>query len=337
MVNYTTSTVGKQPKTPCARFMCCLETFRIICYTCTMMEKVCKNELLNLGAKESIPLSSLSSFHIGGPAAFVMEADNADAVLKALSVCKSCGLPVALIGNGSNLLCPDEGFEGLVIKLKKTGALPKIKSNHFTAFAGDSLSRIANFSVNSGYAGFERLAGIPGSVGGAVAMNAGAYGGEIKDVLSKVHIINNGIDTWERIRTNDFGYRKSPYAWPEVILLEAEFEVAAADENTSEIMNDCMQKRKDKQPLEFPSAGSVFKRPDGYFAGKLIEDAGLKGLRFGGAEVSEKHAGFIVNRGGATEADVLRLIEHIQVTVKELFGVSLEREILRLREIVCTF
>ena len=293
--------------------------------------------LQKLGAKENILLSQVSTFHIGGPAALFIETNNADTIQEACSICRESGFPIALIGNGSNILCPDAGFEGLVIKAKRSESLPQITEDRITAFAGDSLTYIANYTVKSGYSGFERLAGIPGTIGGAIAMNAGAYGGEIIDVLDRVHVLQSGIDRWITASREEFGYRISPFTWPKTIVLEAEFKLSPGDGSERVVMEDCLMRRKDKQPLEFPSAGSVFKRPTGHFAGKLIEEAGLKGFRIGGAEVSEKHAGFIINRGGATEKDVLDLIDYIQNSVYSKYGVKLEREVLMLGEIACTF
>lgn len=327
----------KKEKNNIRNIPCYLEYASLLCYTNNMMDKYGINLLRTLGARENIPLASLSTFHIGGPASFVIEASNAETVLKTVTVCRDSHYPVALIGNGSNILFPDEGFAGVIIKIKRSETLPYIRDGIFKAFAGDLLVPIAKHTVKNGYSGFERLAGIPGSIGGAIAMNAGAYGGEIKDVLHRVHIIRNFQDEWLESDESQFGYRKSPFTWPGSIILEAEFRISKGDGTESSVMEDCLQKRREKQPLEFPSAGSVFKRPVGYFAGKLIEDAGLKECRIGGAEVSEKHAGFIINKGGATEKDVLTLINHIQQTVLSLYGVSLEREVLRLEEIACTF
>lgn len=325
------------PKNNTPRLNCQLETSVMVCYTEYMNNTIVKNALLCLGAKENVLLSSLTTFHIGGPASFFIEADNADTIKAVYSICNESHFPLAVIGNGSNLICPDIGFDGLVLKVKKSNRLPIINANSFTAFAGDSLTQISNFIVKSGFSGFERLAGIPGSIGGAVSMNAGAYGSEIKDVLKRVHYICDGSDYWATVNPDEFGYRKSPFSWPSSVILEAVFTVATDNGQSVSVMDDCMRQRREKQPLEYPSAGSVFKRPAGYYAGKLIEDAGLKGFRIGGAEVSEKHAGFIINRGGATEKDVLTLIEYIQETVFSKFNVALEREVLRLGEIVCTF
>lgn len=301
------------------------------------MDKYGLNELCSIGAKENISLASLSTFHIGGPASALIEARNADMVLSALSICHEFHLPVAMIGNGSNLLFPDNGFDGVILKIRKSDSAPTISDNKFQVFSGDSLVQTAKHTVKNGYSGFERLAGIPGSIGGAIAMNAGAYGGEIKDVLSRVRVLQNGRDTWVNAETDQFGYRISPFRWPDSIILEAEFHVIPGDGSETAVMEELLKKRREKQPLEYPSAGSVFKRPEGSFAGKLIEDAGLKGYRIGGAEVSEKHAGFIINRGGATEKDVLNLIDHIQNCVFKLYGIMLEREVLRLEEIACIF
>lgn len=317
--------------------ICYLETKAVFCYTYFMFNEKFKRELTELGAKENVPLSSLSTFRIGGPAAFFLEATNADMIKKAYFICRDAHCPLAFIGNGSNIICPDKGFEGVIIKIKKSNSLPVLENNFMKVFSGDLLTQIALYSVKKGYSGFERLAGIPGTVGGAIAMNAGAYGGEIKDVLYRVHILTQDSEYWTLASPDMFGYRKSPFKWPSSIVTEAIFRLESGNGAEKEIMEDCLCRRKEKQPLEYPSAGSVFKRPEGFFAGKLIEDAGLKGYRIGGAEVSTKHAGFIINRGGATEADVMNLIDFIQSRILSQFGVFLEREVIRLGEISCIF
>ena len=183
--------------------------------------------------------------------------------------------------------------------------------------------------------GMERLSGIPGTVGGACAMNAGAYGAEIKQILSRVHVLENGTDRWIDVNPDEMGYRKSPFSFPQRIVLEAELRLLPDDGGAAARMQDCTARRREKQPIEYPSAGSVFKRPEGYFAGALIEQCGLKGRQIGGAQVSEKHAGFIINRGGATENDVSALIAEIQATVTAERGVRLECEIKRMGDGVC--
>jgi UDP-N-acetylmuramate dehydrogenase len=174
------------------------------------------------------------------------------------------------------------------------------------------------------------LCGIPGTVGGACAMNAGAYGGEIKQILKRIRIYRNGRDEWVNVQDGDLGYRRSAFTFPGAIALEAEFELRPDDGTAAETMQSCMEKRRAKQPLELPSAGSTFKRPEGHFAGALIDQCGLKGYSVGGAQISPKHAGFVVNTGGATERDISALITHVQKVVKEQTGVILEPEIKRI-------
>ena len=315
----------------------CLAAGLAFCYNEIMNNYVLCEKLLSLGGKRDIPLGSLTTFKIGGPAGYVLEAADAAVLKKALSLCAEAGCPVALIGNGSNLLAPDEGFSGVVIKAVHTGSSHAFHGRSVTAYCGESLTALAAESVRRGLSGMERLCGIPGTVGGACAMNAGAYGGEIKDVLCRVHVFTGDGDIWEDVNPALLGYRRSPYTWPERVVLEAELCLKEGDGTEAEVLEDCLKKRRDRQPLEYPSAGSVFKRPEGFFAGKLIEDAGLKGFSIGGAQVSEKHAGFIINRGGATEKDVLALIEHIQNTVFKESGIELQPEIKRFGETVCTF
>ena len=302
-----------------------------------MISNAICEKLTRLGARRDVPLSSICTFRIGGPASYVIEASSSDTVIDAVSICREEHIPVAVVGNGSNILFPDNGFDGLILKISRRNIPVEITDGRMRVFAGDSLTQIALNSVKNGFAGMERLAGIPGSVGGAVCMNAGAYGGEIKDVLKRVRILKDGKAEWQDAFPDSFGYRVSPYKWPGCVVLDAELQLTPGDGSEMEVMEDCLSRRREKQPLEYPSAGSVFKRPQGSFAGKLIEDAGLKGFRIGGAEISQKHAGFIINRGGGTEKDVLELIDTVQNKVDNLFGVKLEREVLRLSEIVCTF
>ena len=185
--------------------------------------------------------------------------------------------------------------------------------------------------------GLERLCGIPGTVGGAVAMNAGAYGGEIKSVLRRVRCYRDGAFAWEEAQLDRMGYRKSPYAWPETVVSAVGLNLLPDDGTAAETMADCMKKRREKQPLSLPSAGSTFKRPEGHFAGALIEGCGLKGCTIGGAQVSQLHAGFLVNKGGATAEDVEALMRHVQDVVYRETGVRLEPEVKRLEELVCIF
>ena len=293
--------------------------------------------MIDLGAKENVPLSELVSFRVGGPAAFVLQSREETALCRALDLCKTEHIPVILLGNGTNVLSTDEGFDGLILQMAGDGGAPVFEGEKVTVGAGCSLTALAKESVQRGLMGLERLCGIPGTVGGAVAMNAGAYGGEIKNVLSRVRLYRDGELFWEDARLDEMGYRKSPYSWPGTIVTAAELQLASDDGTARETMADCMRRRREKQPLSLPSAGSTFKRPEGHFAGALIEGCGLKGCTIGGAQVSELHAGFIVNRGGATAGDIQALIRHVQDVVLQETGVTLEPEVKRLEDLVCIF
>lgn len=281
------------------------------------------------------PMSKHTTFRVGGAAdVFVRIASEGQLKVLIPELVKS-EIPYYVIGKGSNLLVGDKGFRGVVIQLDEAFENIKVNNNIVTACAGASMAKIAKTALQNSLTGFEFAAGIPGCVGGGVIMNAGAYDGEMKDVVSKVRVLCK--DGNVREYTNEemsFGYRFSALKnKPEYIVLEVE--IILEPGNEEEIlakMQDLAKRRKDKQPLEYPSAGSTFKRPEGYFAGKLIGDAGLSGYSVGDAEVSEKHNGFVINRGNATAADVRTLIETIQCKVYEQFGVNLEREVIYLGE-----
>ena len=293
--------------------------------------------LADLGAKQNVPLAELVSFRVGGPAAFVLQPRGEETLGKALDICRDEHIPVAFLGNGTNVLPSDEGFNGLILQLSGDDAAPVFAGDRVTVGAGYSLTALAKESVQRGFMGLERLCGIPGTMGGAVAMNAGAYGGEIRSILSRVRIHRDGAFVWEDARLEEMGYRKSPYTWPKAIVTAVELRLLPDDGSGAQTMAECMQKRREKQPLSLPSAGSTFKRPEGHFAGALIEGCGLKGYAIGGAQVSELHAGFIVNRGGATAADIEDLMRHVQDVVYAETGVHLEPEVKRLEELICIF
>lgn len=283
--------------------------------------------------KKNELMKNHTSFKIGGPADEFCEVRSADDVIELINYAKEKGIPYTVIGNGSNLLVSDKGIRGLVIKL--SGGFDKVEVNGNTvkSEAGILLSKLASIAKRNSLKGLEFASGIPGSLGGAVYMNAGAYGGEMKDVVKSVTYLDNGeIKTADR-NMLDFGYRKSMFSGKDMIILsvELELEKGSIDEITAK-MEDFKERRTSKQPLSMPSAGSTFKRPEGYFAGKLIEDAGLKGFAIGGAMVSEKHSGFVINTGDAKAQDVVDLIEHIKKTVFEKFGVKLEPEVKTLGE-----
>ena len=293
--------------------------------------------LVALGAKTDVPLSELVSFRVGGPAAFVLQPREEATLCQALALCQREHIPVILLGNGTNVLPSDEGFSGLILQLSGDGSAPVFEGERVTVSAGCSLTALAKESVQRGLMGLERLCGIPGTVGGAVAMNAGAYGGEIKQTLRRVRLCRDGAFVWEDARLDEMGYRKSPYAWPKAIVSAVELQLFPDDGTAADTMAECMKKRREKQPLSLPSAGSTFKRPEGHFAGALIEGCGLKGHTIGGAQVSELHAGFIVNRGGAAAADIEALMRHVQDVVYAKTGVRLEPEVKRLEELACIF
>ncbi len=284
-------------------------------------------DIPDITVKENEPLSQHSSFKIGGPAKVFIEAKTANAVVSAREVLNKFNLLPLVIGNGSNILFPDCGIDGFVLKLSCNKVT--VNKNRLYAEAGASLALIANIAMRNSLTGLEFAHGIPGTLGGAVIMNAGAYGGEMSQVLnSSMYLSKDGIFELS-LQEHNFGYRTSFYKHnPELTVLSATFDLhEGTSTEISDKMSELATRRREKQPLEFPSAGSVFKRPEGYFAGALIEQCGLKGFSVGGASVSQKHAGFIINKGGATADDVKKLIEHIQSTVLRETGVLLECEI----------
>lgn len=277
------------------------------------------------------PLREHGSFRIGGNAAFALFPQTEVALVAAVRALREEALPYAVVGKGSNLLFPDEGYRGAVIF---TGDMQEVSidGTAVTAASGASFTALAATAGRAGLTGLEFAYGIPGSVGGAVCMNAGAYGGEVAQVLfsSRYFDCETGQVQTLAAEQHRFGYRESFYReHPGKVILSATFALAPGDpDGIKAKMDELMARRRLKQPLEYPSAGSTFKRPEGNFAGKLIEEAGLKGLTVGGAQVSEKHAGFVINKGGATAADVKALISEIRRRVFENAGVHLEREVI---------
>ena len=293
-----------------------------------------------LSVRENADGAALTTFRTGGPVGILVDAADREEMLLALRMTAGTGAPRRILGNGSNVLFGGGGFPGIVIRALPGEAELVRDEDGFGilgAFAGTLLSRTANLAMEKGFAGMEALSGIPGSVGGAVYMNAGAYGRTVADVLLESLSFDGENTVWIPAGEHRFGYRESIYKEePERTVLYARFRLEPGD--PAEIrrrMQEYALRRRTSQPLEFPSAGSVFKRPAGYFAGKLIEDAGLKGFRIGGAEVSPKHAGFIVNAGGATPEDVFRLIRAVQKRVYEKDGVRLEPEVELLGDFLC--
>ena len=274
-----------------------------------------------------------TSFRTGGPADWFVIPDTPEELAAALAVCKKTDTPWYILGNGTNLLVGDKGIRGAVFSMERFDRM-EVSGTRIRAGAGLLLSRLANGAFKEGLSGLEFVAGIPGSVGGAAVMNAGAYGSEIKNCL----VSAAALDPEGRVRTYkaeelSLGYRTSRFLTSGEIVLEAEFSPERGKkEEIQARMEELSRKRREKQPLEYPSAGSTFKRPEGYFAGQLIEEAGLKGLSVGGASVSEKHAGFVINRERATSADILSLCREVQARVDGRFGVKLELEVRLLGE-----
>lgn len=285
---------------------------------------------LNCVYRENEPMSAHTSFQIGGPADLFFEPASPETLQGLISACKKWEIPYFIIGNGSNLLVSDSGIEGVVIHIgsgisdtKLVGAL------EIECGAGVKLSRLCSTALDNSLTGLEFAWGIPGTAGGAIYMNAGAYGSEMKNiVVSCTHITPDGVMETKTVDQLDFSYRHSVYSGTGDAVVSMRLKLEAGNpKDIRAAMDDLLSKRKEKQPLEFPSAGSTFKRPAGNFAGTLIEECGLKGYTVGGAQVSEKHAGFVVNVGGATCSDVRRLMEHVQSEVFLRTSIKLEPEV----------
>ena len=274
------------------------------------------------------PMNKHTTFRIGG-SADVLVTPGVSETAEVLRLCKNHDIPVTIIGNGSNLLVGDQGIRGVVIEFGRPAEEIVIQGEQMHVTAGTMLSKAANEAAANGLSGLEFAAGIPGTVGGAVVMNAGAYGGEMKDVIRTVTVLTKeGEKQILTLEELDLGYRHSCIPENNYIVLSAELSLQKADtEQIRTVMADLRERRVTKQPLEYPSAGSTFKRPEGYFAGKLIQDAGLRGYQVGGAQVSEKHCGFVINRGDATARDVRQLITDVQKKVYEEFHVQIEPEV----------
>lgn len=277
--------------------------------------------------KKYEPMARHTTFKIGGPAKYFVEADSVKTVKEALMAAREYSVKSYVIGNGSNLLVSDFGIDGLVIMMGNKFSEVRADGEYIYAEAGAKLSKIAKCALAHSLTGFEFAAGIPGSIGGAVYMNAGAYGGEMANIIAESTAIDEDFSEIT-VTEHDFGYRQSIYKDSGKVIIGAKIRLTTGDgENIRETMESLAARRREKQPLELPSAGSVFKRPEGFYAGALIEGAGLKGETVGGAMVSEKHAGFIVNKGGATAEDVKKLIEIIKTRVYEKYRVLLDTEI----------
>lgn len=304
----------------------------------SIMNKIFYEALVKVLDEDQIkpeePMKNHVTFRVGGPADFFVTPKNYEELSWVLKCCAKYEMPCYIMGNGSNLLVSDQGYRGVVIQLFRQLNDIQCEGNVIRAQAGALLSAVANRALEEKLTGFEFAAGIPGSLGGACVMNAGAYGGEMKDVLKSVAVLTR---EGERITLQknelELGYRTSIIAKKNYIVLEAEIELEVGDaEEIKAVMDDLKERRTTKQPLEYPSAGSTFKRPEGYFAGKLIQESGLQGFQVGGAQVSEKHCGFVINKDQATAADIAELIRQVQDRVEEKFGVRLETEVKRLGE-----
>ena len=284
----------------------------------------------NIAAQQKIPLSQKCTFRIGGPADLFAEPKSGDEITTALALAAKHGVPMLVLGAGSNILFADEGYRGFILKLGVGFSRVWQESEAvISCQSGAKLSELCEFARQLGLAGLEFAYGIPGTVGGAVYMNAGAFGGEIADVITGAQFISSdGKMTEYKAQEMDFDYRRSFFMDMSGVITQASFNLTPGDpQEIRARMDDYMNRRRDKQPLEYPSAGSTFKRPPGNYASALIDQCGLKGLRVGGAAVSEKHAGFVVNMGGATCKDVLALIEQVKTQVSAQTGYKLECEV----------
>ena len=274
------------------------------------------------------PLKNYVNFKVGGPADILLIPETKSQVIESVKICRENNIPVYVIGNGSNLLVKDGGIRGVVILLTSLTGM-EVVGEKLEAEAGVMLKAVSDKAMEHSLTGFEFACGIPGTIGGAVFMNAGAYDGCMSDVVESIEVISEEgeIKTLSKEEL-DFGYRSSAVMKKGYIVLSAILSLKHGEVKTiKEMIADLTEKRESKQPLEYPSAGSTFKRPEGYFAGKLIQDAGLKGYEMNGAAVSSKHSGFVINKGGASAKDILNLIKHIQDEVKKQFGVDLHTEV----------
>ena len=280
------------------------------------------------------PMKKHTTFRVGGPADYFVTPKAKEEVKELISLCKEFEVPYYVLGNGSNLLVSDKGYRGVIIQIYKEMNQIQLDGENINVQAGALLSRIGNVALEAELSGFEFAAGIPGTMGGAVVMNAGAYGGEMKDILVSATVLTpQGEILTLSNEALELGYRTSIVAKKDYIVLEATIGLQKGDKEAIKTrMDELRIQRTTKQPLEYPSAGSTFKRPEGYFAGKLIQDAGLRGFQVGGAQVSEKHCGFVINKEDATAADVWELMQQVSAIVKEKFGVELEPEVKRLGE-----
>ena len=281
---------------------------------------------------EEEPMKKHTTFRIGGPAEYLILPQTIEEIADVIKLCRQEEIPWYIVGNGSNLLVADEGVRGVVIQLLRNFNQIQVEGCQIRMQAGAQNAAVAKRALDASLTGFEFAAGIPGTIGGAVVMNAGAYGGEMKDILKEVTVLDpNGMIRTIPAEELELGYRTSIIARKGYVVLEAVIVLKTGDpKEIKAAMDELKEKRVTKQPLEYPSAGSTVKRPEGYFAGKLIMDAGLRGFSVGGAQISEKHCGFVINKGNATAKDVTELMDETKKIVMEKFGVALEPEVKRL-------
>ncbi|MBF1035902.1 MAG: UDP-N-acetylmuramate dehydrogenase [Parvimonas sp.] len=290
---------------------------------------------LNCVVKYDEPLKNHTTFQIGGKCIALIEPKKVEDIIEAIKICRENNLKFFVIGNGSNLLVPDDGYNGVIIKIKSEFSNIQVEGECLIAHSGAKLSEVYTVAYENSLTGFEFASGIPGTIGGAIFMNAGAYGGEMKDIVESVEVLD--LDNYEvkelKNEELDFSYRKSIIQRKNYIVLTIKLKLKKGNkEEIKAVYEDLRERRNSKQPLNFGSAGSTFKRPEGHFASKLIEDAGLKGYHINDAWVSEKHSGFIVNKGNASYKEVMELIEYVQKVVFEKFEVKLETEVRILKD-----
>ena len=296
------------------------------------MKEMIKEKLTEIlkpeAVTENASMAEYTSFRAGGCADLLAAPENTGELRAVIRLLDSEGCPHMILGNGSNILVRDGGYRGVIVKIGD--AFDKVEGDKVICGAGTRMASVARAALTENLSGFEFASGIPGSIGGAVFMNAGAYGGDMADILEKVHVVSpDGSCEYDISAAElDMGYRHTALHETGDIVTEAILKLQPGDRDViREKMNDLNSRRNSKQPVNYPSAGSFFKRPEGHFAGALIQDAGFKGLAVGGAQVSELHAGFIINRGGATASDILQLMEIVQAGVMDMAGVRLEPEV----------
>ena len=299
-----------------------------------MISEIVIRTLQDMAGAENVlqgePMAKHTTFRIGGPADAFVQIESTEALANVLQYLEKIAIPYMILGNGSNLLMDDAGYRGVIIEIADKMNEVRVEGSCLVCQAGALMSKVARVAYENGLTGLAFASGIPGTIGGGCVMNAGAYGGELKQVVESVTVMDRqGNQITLDNESMEFGYRDSVIKHYPYIVVEVRIRLTPGDkEAIKQEMDELAGKRREKQPLEFPSAGSTFKRPKGYFAGELIMNAGLRGYTVGGAQVSEKHCGFVVNKGGATAEDVKALIAHVQETVEEQTGVLLEPEVI---------